>query len=66
MKKPMFLRTALHRRGRELMATWQRLVEYFGDGDHQAAERFYPKLASYRIRARRIALRLRTLNYAPR
>ncbi len=66
MKRPLFLHTALRRRGRELMKRYFNLVEYFADGDHASAERFYPRLASYRRRAIRIVRKLRSLQSATR
>ncbi len=66
MKRPIFLRTALHRRGRELMHRWMRLCDHFGDGIPSIAERAYPRLASYRRRAIRIVRKLRSLQHATR
>ena len=51
---------ALYRRGEHLMKSWMRLVQHFGDGNSNTAERTYPRLISYRKRAMRIARKLRS------
>lgn len=61
--KRLLLIAAMRRRGQKLMKRWQRLVDHFGDGQSDIAERFYPRLASYRKRAMRLARRLHKLNH---
>ncbi len=51
----------MHRRGRNLIRLWQTLVNEIADGNVELAEKMHPRLASFRKRALRIALKLRTL-----
>jgi hypothetical protein len=59
--KRRLLNHFLRRRGAKLMQRWQRLVDHFGDGIPEIAEKFNPRLISYRRRALRIVFKLRGL-----
>lgn len=54
MKPPVFLRTALRFRARELMRSYMRYLEFFGHGDIALAERSFPPMIVKRKRAMRI------------
>lgn len=58
MKPPVFLRTALYHRARELMRTYMRYLDHFGHGDIAVAERAFPPMVSKRRRAMRIVHKL--------
>lgn len=58
MKPPVFLRTALYHKARELMRSYLRYLDHFGDGDIALAERAFPPMVSKRKRAMRIVRKL--------
>jgi hypothetical protein len=58
MKPPVFLRTALYHKARELMRSYMCYLDHFGHGDIATAERCFPPMVSKRKRAMRIVRKL--------